>query len=111
MKKTKAETTFFKIERGLKEAITYENGQFETVDDVEVRSFKLPKFWEGRTPPPEYYQPVPLDMTQEEYFEKTGIPSIDLGALSRFCRANNRDATDISYEEMQQFVVKEKNET
>lgn len=61
---------------------------------------KLPKYWEGRTPPKEYYNPL-------DYSNPPTCP-YDLPALARYAKRVGKEITELSYEEVERFRVKER---
>lgn len=58
---------------------------------------KLPKYWDGRTPPREYYVPV-------DYSNPPSCPFNLLG-LSRYAKRVGKETRELSYEEVEQFRV------
>ena len=56
------------------------------------------KFWEGRTPMPEYYVPV------DPYAEQPAC-QYDLRELIRYARRVGKQLTDLTYAEVEQFSV------
>lgn len=56
------------------------------------------KFWEGRTPSPEYYAPV------DPYREQPPC-NYDLKELVRYAREAGKPITELTYEEVSQFAV------
>ncbi len=56
------------------------------------------KFWEGRTPSPEYYAPV-------DPYEKQPECKYDLRELTRFARKVGKRITELTYDEIAQFSV------
>ena len=56
------------------------------------------KFWEGRTPSPEYFAPV------DPYREQPPC-KYDLRALSRYARKAGKPIAELTYEEVIQFAV------
>lgn len=61
------------------------------------RDFKLPKYWEGRTPPEEYFASV-------DYNDPPVCP-FNLPALSRYARRVGKEIRDLRYDEVEQFRV------
>jgi len=56
------------------------------------------KYWEGRTPPAEYYQrPDPYSRAPECNF--------NLLELTRYARTSGKKIGDMSYDEIQRFAV------
>ena len=56
------------------------------------------KYWENRTPPESYYQPI----------DPCSPPppcNINLRALSEYAKQTGRKIIDISYDEVQRFAV------
>ena len=58
------------------------------------------KFWEGRTPSPEYYAPV------DPYREQPPC-KYNLRELVRYARQVGKPITELTYEEVMQFAVTE----
>lgn len=56
------------------------------------------RYWEGRTPPAEYYGTPSLDHDSK-------VPSLNYRALVDYARNVGRKIVDLSYEEVQQFIV------
>ena len=56
------------------------------------------KYWEGRTPAPEYYAPV------DPYQEQPPC-NFNLAELLRYARKVGKPIADLTYEEIKQFAV------
>ena len=65
------------------------------------KKYPLPKYWEGETPPPEYYAPV-------DYSNPPRCP-YDLPALSHYAKEQGRAIIELTYDEVEQFRVKNGN--
>lgn len=61
------------------------------------------KYWEGRTPPAEYYQtPDPYSRAPE--------CNINLRELSGYAKSTGKKIIDMTYEEVQKFAVSPKDD-
>ena len=56
------------------------------------------KYWEGRTPPAEYYGTPDPNMHKNQ-------PVFDYRAMAQYARTLGRKIVDLTYDEVQQFVV------
>lgn len=57
------------------------------------------KYWEGRTPPPDYYLPP-------DPYKPPPESNINLLKLCQYAKENRKSLTDLTYEEVQQFTNK-----
>lgn len=65
-----------------------------------TESVELPAYWSGRTPPAEYYQ-IP-----DPYAPDGQMPfNLDVGALLAYSKEQQRPIRELSYEEVQPFVI------
>ena len=61
---------------------------------------ELPAYWSGRTPPVEYYQ------LPDPYAPDGQMPfNLDVGALLAYSTEQQRPIRELSYEEVQPFVI------
>ena len=56
------------------------------------------KYWEGRTPEPEYYAPV-------DPYKEQSLCKYNLRELSRYARQVGKPITALTYDEVEQFAV------
>ena len=61
------------------------------------------KYWEGRTPPVEYFQSPEEIGDMNKHLSK--FPEINYQELLKYCRETGRQPSEVGYEEMQQFVI------
>ena len=54
------------------------------------------KYWEGRTPPPEYFFP-------HDPYKSCPESNINIRKLCQYARQMGKCVTDLTYEEVQQF--------
>lgn len=95
------------LENGKQLAIEIKEGEYvlfvEKESDVkenrEQALWRTVKYWEGRTPPPEYFLHPALD--QGDY-KRLGI---DHQKLSAYIKQTKKTPVELTYEEVQQFVV------
>ena len=59
---------------------------------------KLPKYWEGRTLPKEYFAPVDYSNPPPCLY--------DLPALAKYAKSVRKEIAELSYEEVERFRVK-----
>ena len=64
------------------------------MDGIKVR------YWEGRTPPPEYYEPP-------DPYKPGPKCNINLSELTKYARRTGKRIVDMTYEEVQAFAVQD----
>lgn len=84
----------------------------EMVERLVLEEYKMSKrkkcisarFWEGRTPPPEYFAPVDPYQDIEARNMAAGLPTINHQALGRHLKETGKRGHELSREEVSRFV-------